>query len=95
MDVLWNRIILMQLWNAIFSEFGENKLLLSKPELMKLKRMFKGVELSRLLNKSEYKAAVKHEKMEKRLVLFLYSIKCYQLLNFYMKILKYTSKETK
>lgn len=88
LSVRWNQVILDKLWYIILCEFGEQKFLLNKRELKDLKRKFRGMELSRLLKISEYKMAVNHEKISKRLIFLLYSLKWYQLLNFYVKIYK-------
>lgn len=86
LDMHWNQVILQQLLNTIMQEFEKHGFFLSSWEIKELKRKFKGIELSKLLIGEGHSTAVRGRKRSERLILLLYSLKYYRLLNFYIKI---------
>lgn len=88
LDMQWNQVILRQLLNTIMQEFEKHGFFLSRGEIKELERKFKGIELSKLLIEEGHATVVRSRKKDENLILALYSLKYYRLLNFYIKIFK-------
>ena len=85
LDLQWNKMILAVLLKVIIKEFKTKKTFLSLYDMRELEREFWDLNLSKLLLEGEYKAAIRNAEKKEKMILLLYSVKCYRLLNYYIK----------